>query len=170
MLYRFLAHISFLWHSKNEHGVHSPFIFRYVTRCLYQKERYSRHKTENILLKNVAYFSPKSVVMTTKDPALEALVRNQLAQTRANQYPLASRLVYIPSLDRESLNGHLLENRDIGPGTVVLVHGIHQNKESSSLWEHIKQWEKVTVTVDMFYCAAIFFREGQARQHFKIRI
>jgi hypothetical protein len=170
MLHRFLAHISFLWHSKNEHGVHSPFIFRYVTICLSQKKRYSGHKIENILLKNVAYFLPESVVMTAKNPALETLIREQLSQARAKQHPLPSRLVYISALDRKNLSDHLFENRDIGPETVVLIQGIHQTRESSSLWELIKQWDRVTVTVDMFYCAAVFFREGQAKQHFRIRI
>jgi predicted O-methyltransferase YrrM len=32
------AYIQFLWHSKNEHGVHSPFVFDLVTKCFYDKK------------------------------------------------------------------------------------------------------------------------------------
>lgn len=34
------AYIKFLWKSKNEHGVHSPFVFTLVTQCFYDRKRY----------------------------------------------------------------------------------------------------------------------------------
>lgn len=36
--YPFKAYLKFLWHSKNEHGVHSPFVFSLVTKCFYDKK------------------------------------------------------------------------------------------------------------------------------------
>lgn len=38
MLFQIKSYIQFLWQSKNEHGVHSPFVFDFVTKCLYDKE------------------------------------------------------------------------------------------------------------------------------------
>jgi predicted O-methyltransferase YrrM len=32
------AYLKFIWNSKNEHGVHSPFVFDLVTKCFYDKE------------------------------------------------------------------------------------------------------------------------------------
>jgi predicted O-methyltransferase YrrM len=32
------AYLKFLWNSKNEHGVHSPFVFDLVTKCFYDKK------------------------------------------------------------------------------------------------------------------------------------
>lgn len=37
MFSRVIAYIKFLLHSKNQHGVHSPFVFHLVTQCLYAK-------------------------------------------------------------------------------------------------------------------------------------
>ncbi|RTY93458.1 O-methyltransferase [Flavobacterium sp. GT3R68] len=47
MLFHIKAYLKFLWHSKNEHGVHSPFVFSLVTKCFYDK----KPKTDYILLK-----------------------------------------------------------------------------------------------------------------------
>ncbi|WP_299129981.1 class I SAM-dependent methyltransferase [uncultured Winogradskyella sp.] len=33
-------YIKFLLQSTNQHGVHSPFVYNFVTKCLYQKENY----------------------------------------------------------------------------------------------------------------------------------
>ena len=38
MLFQIKSYIKFLWHSKNEHAVHSPFVFHLITKCFYDKE------------------------------------------------------------------------------------------------------------------------------------
>jgi predicted O-methyltransferase YrrM len=38
MLFQIKAYLQFLWHSKNEHAVHSPFVFSLITKCLYDKK------------------------------------------------------------------------------------------------------------------------------------
>jgi predicted O-methyltransferase YrrM len=38
MLFQIKSYIQFLWHSKNEHAVHSPFVFNLITQCLYDKK------------------------------------------------------------------------------------------------------------------------------------
>ncbi|MEN9908278.1 MAG: hypothetical protein RLZZ540_1427 [Bacteroidota bacterium] len=38
MFFQIKAYIKFLWHSKNEHAVHSPFVFTLITKCFYDKK------------------------------------------------------------------------------------------------------------------------------------
>lgn len=38
MLFQIKAYLKFLWHSKNEHAVHSPFVFNLLTKCFYDKK------------------------------------------------------------------------------------------------------------------------------------
>ncbi len=48
MLQILKSYLNFLYHSKNEHGVHSPFVFHLVTKCFYDKKQYP----EYAILKN----------------------------------------------------------------------------------------------------------------------
>jgi predicted O-methyltransferase YrrM len=48
MLFQIKSYLQFLWHSKNEHAVHSPFVFNLLTKCFYDK----KFKSEYIVLKN----------------------------------------------------------------------------------------------------------------------
>lgn len=39
MVFKIKSYIQFLWHSKNEHAVHSPFVFNLITQCFYDVNR-----------------------------------------------------------------------------------------------------------------------------------
>jgi predicted O-methyltransferase YrrM len=38
MLFQIKSYLKFLWKSKNEHAVHSPFVFNLLTKCFYDKK------------------------------------------------------------------------------------------------------------------------------------
>ena len=50
------SYLKFLWNSKNEHGVHSPFVYDLVSKCFYDAKKYSQYsilkKYRNSLLDN----------------------------------------------------------------------------------------------------------------------
>ncbi len=48
MLFQIKSYLKFLWDSKNEHAVHSPFVFNLLTKCFYDKKR----KPEYRILEN----------------------------------------------------------------------------------------------------------------------
>lgn len=48
MLFQIKSYLQFLWHSKNEHAVHSPFVFNLLTKCFYN----TKFKPEYAVLKN----------------------------------------------------------------------------------------------------------------------
>src|SRR5699024_11631368 len=54
--------------------------------------------------------------------------------------------------------------------SLIILEGINQSKENKALWENIKNINQVNVTVDLFFWGIIFLREGQAEQHFKVRV
>ena len=47
MLHILKSYINFIWNSKNEHGVHSPFVFDLVTKCFYDKTKYPEYQILN---------------------------------------------------------------------------------------------------------------------------
>ncbi|MBU2929572.1 O-methyltransferase [Winogradskyella psychrotolerans] len=42
-MYPIIAYIKFLFNSSNQHGVHSPFVYNFVTKCLYDKTKYEAY-------------------------------------------------------------------------------------------------------------------------------
>ncbi|WP_284652373.1 O-methyltransferase [Flavobacterium terrisoli] len=85
MLQLIKSYLNFLWHSKNEHGVHSPFVFDLVTKCLYDKKLYPEYfilkKYRKSLLENsntieVTDFGAGSKVFKSNTRAI-----NQIAKT-----------------------------------------------------------------------------------------
>nr|WP_315256710.1 class I SAM-dependent methyltransferase [uncultured Flavobacterium sp.] len=38
MFFQIKSYLKFLWYSKNEHAVHSPFVFNLLTKCFYDKK------------------------------------------------------------------------------------------------------------------------------------
>ncbi len=48
MLFQIKSYLKFLWNSKNEHAVHSPFVFNLLTKCFYDK----KEKPEYQILRN----------------------------------------------------------------------------------------------------------------------
>jgi predicted O-methyltransferase YrrM len=48
MLFQIKSYLQFLWYSKNEHAVHSPFVFTLITKCFYDQ----KSKPEYAVLKN----------------------------------------------------------------------------------------------------------------------
>ena len=48
MLPTIKSYLKFLYNSKNQHGVHSPFVFDLVTKCFYDKTKHP----EYFILKN----------------------------------------------------------------------------------------------------------------------
>lgn len=79
------SYLKFLWNSKNEHGVHSPFVFDLVTKCFYDKKQYPAYsilkKYRKSLLENtntieVTDFGAGSRVFKSNTRAI-----NQIAKT-----------------------------------------------------------------------------------------
>jgi len=54
--------------------------------------------------------------------------------------------------------------------SIFIFDDIHWTKEMESAWNHIKNHEKVSLTVDTFKWGFVFFSKGREKQHFTLRI
>jgi predicted O-methyltransferase YrrM len=43
MLHPLKSYLIFLWNSKNQHGVHSPFVYNLITKCFYDTKKYPEY-------------------------------------------------------------------------------------------------------------------------------
>ena len=85
MLQIIKSYLTFLWHSKNQHGVHSPFVFNLVTKCFYDKKNYPEYSIlknyRNALLLNkntieVTDFGAGSRVFKSNTRAINQIAKN----------------------------------------------------------------------------------------------
>jgi len=166
MVHRVFQKIKFLLTSTNQHGVHSPFVFEYLTKCLYQKKIYSKSKKIDILVKSISYFEYENVQVVGNENVKE-LIRQKFEDIEFDKH--ANDLIFLEKTDPDSLLMLLSEGK-IDNDSMVLINDIHRNKYTTEIWNLIIAMEKATVTIDFFYCGAIFFRQEQVKEHFKVRI
>jgi predicted O-methyltransferase YrrM len=79
------SYLNFLWNSKNEHGVHSPFVYNLVTKCFYDTAKYPEYAVlkayRNSLLANkntieVIDFGAGSRVFKSNTRAINQIAKN----------------------------------------------------------------------------------------------
>lgn len=54
-------------------------------------------------------------------------------------------------------------------GSLLIFDDIYWSAGMKEAWEAIKNHPDVTVTVDLFWIGLVYFKKGQAKEHFKIR-
>ncbi|MGI9553101.1 MAG: hypothetical protein ACR2MT_17980, partial [Aurantibacter sp.] len=81
-----LKHLKFLLASTNQHGVHSPFVFSYLTQCLYTKKVYAHSKTIDVLLKSISYFECKNL-QVVGNSHIQAIVSQKFPTIQFEQIP-----------------------------------------------------------------------------------
>ncbi len=161
MINYFFYYLKFLFTSTNQHGVHSPFVYAYVTKCLYLKSVFKGSKTKQVFLKSKAYF---------KHGKVQCFPDDFKPQDLTPRYSPPFDLVFFAIEAQHEVIDFVLEKKNIMNHSMILVEGIYTSKESQRLWKTLKKMPQITVTIDLFYCGALFFRKEQVKEHFKIRI
>ncbi len=85
----------------------------------------------------------------------------------------------IPSLDLIFVDGNHRKDATlryfnwclpkVNGDTLMIFDDIYWSKGMEEAWEEIKNHPRVTVTVDLFWIGLVFFREGQVKEHFRVR-
>lgn len=164
-MYRLKAHINHLLTATNQHGVHSPFVYSYVTQCLYTKPGFGGAKTVAVLLKTIAFFKIQTIEITPGNVDIEKRIRKEFNLNVGLKK--CYDLIYIDGPSSMELSDY--EHR-VHNDSMLLINNIHATKDATESWNSLKQNAKVTVSIDLFHCGLLFFRKEQAKEHFKIRI
>lgn len=164
-------YLLFCLKATNQHGVHSPFIFSFVTRCLYNKHLVAptdfpqttslTAKQYTLLLKSIRYFQPKHVF--TDEPLLqEAITASTNLNTTLQQ----------TSYDYLFINGNYASYEpflgNMHNDSVLVINGLQQ-KNRYALWQQLTQNPQVTAFVDVYTQGFVFIRREQPQQGFMIR-
>tara|TARA_B100000795_G_C22796307_1_gene439496 strand:- start:2223 stop:2717 length:495 start_codon:yes stop_codon:yes gene_type:complete len=164
MFFKTISYLIFLLKSTNQHGVHSPFVYQFVTNGLYQKRKKDtisikypalkslKGREKKVLSNIIQYFNINKISFDFKD-----FTENLDKEYHVFFLKLSDDLI-LPPLD------HLTSKH------FVIVSDIYKNKKTNVKWQEIIKKEAATVTVNLFYFGIIFFRKEQAKEHFNIRV
>lgn len=123
MWYSILAYFKFLTKASNQHGVHSPFVYNFVTKCVYDNTRYSAYTALKHYRKQLASsketlevsdFGAGSRVMKTKTRRVGAMAKK--AGTPLKRAKLMYRMVRYFNMEE------LLE---LGTSLGTATHAMH---------------------------------------------
>lgn len=128
--------------------MHSPFVYQLVDEVIY-----STQSVEQISL-------PESLQKQT--PKVQAML-GRILQAHAPSGDFTN--VYV--VDTPTAQADMLAQAK--PDTLLIVRGIYDSTEQKNQWKRIQAHSTVTVTIDLFYVGLVYFREGQAKEDFKIR-
>lgn len=280
------SYIKFLFHSKDEHGVHSPYVFDLVTKCFYDNTKYPEYynlksyrksllenkntievtdfgagsrvfksnvreiskiaqtagitpKNAELLFRIVRYFQPKSVleIGTSLGLATSAIslgleaktnraklnknsniitlegcpntmatakemfqvssfkfanntvefvntefnlffenlkpdssLKSEQAKQTLNSKPQIFDLIYFDGNHSKKATLDYFEALlpTISNDSVWIFDDIHWSADMEEAWEIIKNYPKVSVTIDTFQWGIVFFRSEQQKEHFII--
>lgn len=164
-MYRFLKYIKFILSATNQHGVHSPFVYDFITKCLYQKTERKLPVTEEVLLKSIAYFNYKNIGLVNDSTTFKQQINTLGKGISFTKMPFD--LIYA---DESSAHFKKIAKNQIHNDSMLLIKGIYRTKKDTMNWKELKQLNQARVTIDLFHCGIVFFRKEQAKEHFKIRI
>jgi hypothetical protein len=186
-----LSYTQFLWNSQNDHGIHSPFMYRFVSKCFYTKgPRLTKrvHRAEKmelsypaaeILYRIFNYLKPaKTFVLGYEDEPIIKMLRYAGEENKIKTWffsPLApipggTDLAVIADTEKEAAMASLeLILANAHNDTVCVIPNIHSTRLMERTWHAIQAHPKVSATVDAYHLGLIFFRREQVEQHFMVR-
>lgn len=157
------SYLQFLVKSTNQHGVHSPFVYNYITKGLYQQKKdfSTPHKTNQWLIQSIQYFKPKAVYLSDKtlldnikQTSKEITVKLQTADLILERYKLENHSRILQTIKSMSNSQLLLIATYSYPK--AFINELRQNPD-------------ITLVVDFYYGCLISKRIEQPKQNFFIR-
>jgi len=157
-----LSYLKFLLKSTNHHGVHSPFVYHYLTQCLYAKPQLSKNKIENILLKSISYFQYENVQI--EDEFIKIRIGNQQNRLNFDGSPLDLSVIKRFNLQ---VVLEMIALEKMHNDTMLVIQDLKNNRAE---WNRAVAHPKITISIDAFFLGLLFIRKEQVKEHFTIRL
>ena len=152
------------------HGVHSPFVFNFISSILNSKElgeeAASANKYHALVNCMVTFYKPTAVIELEATPSNKAKVLEEIENTNTIG------LLYIKQIKNvEGLTNYFnAAIKNVNTNSILIFDGIHDSKEMEASWGIIKLHYDVKLTIDLYKLGIVFFRQEQLeKENFIIR-
>ena len=179
LFYRFKA--------KTRHGTHSPFVYRLVDKVIYDfsaKKVYDELKlsdsTRSVKLNQLLYrlaadWKPETIIELGQPLGITSQYLQKAAPDArvytGNKFPDKPGLIFINTdKGEEALTYFEQSLPKINANTMLIIDNIHANEGMKQAWAKLKANPHVTVTIDLFWIGLVYFRIGQVKENFIIKI
>lgn len=189
-----MNYFHFLLKSTNHHGVHSPFIYNFVTKCLYKKLKNKdfnfilkeknfklNQKKLTFLFKLIKYFNIENFIVLNEDKNLDFSFLNNFFNLSAEKNIIFTEKSELFStfqekknkIDLKIINSDDFYTENITENThndsIFCVFSPHKNKKREKNWRNLLNDEEISVSVDIFDFGLAFRRKQQLKEKFYIR-
>lgn len=164
MFYQFFSRLKFLIKSQNQHGLHSPFVYDFVTKGLYQKEKKSNSFDEYFELKTLSKKHQKVLSKTVTYFEIDTIYFDSQKFIESSKKEFKILIIN---------NIHILSKLNfdnLSSKHIILINQIYKDNKTEKNWQNIIKNKDITVSIDLYYFGLIFFRKEQAKEHFIIRV
>lgn len=156
-----VSYLHFLLKSTNQHGVHSPFVYNYITKGLYKHNKLTKATPYFIywLQQSINYFNTKTYFLNTETEISDILKTKKV-------FNLHEATVIICKYNSNDQNFILNTIKDMSKEQILLL-ALHTYPEK--FLAVLRNDPDITLVVDCFYGCLISKRTEQPKQNFFIR-
>jgi hypothetical protein len=145
--------------AKSRHGIHSPFVYRFVEEALRPKLPADLRQAFREAAKTRYLFGQfATLYRCAKFLSDEKIAKDQPAFEILHGTP--------ETLDSEAAEKLAL----LGGGCCLIVPDIHESPERAACWERLRGDGRVNLSMDLWYLGLLMYKEDfKAKQHFVLR-
>ncbi len=159
-----LSKLQFLVKSTNQHGVHSPFVYNYITKGLYENKKKSlkTNKTQQWLQQSMDYFNPNSICFLND----KSSIITEKVSTKENISFKTADLI-VARYTTENRKRILQTIKSMNNSQLLLIASYSSYPQS--FFNELRNNPEITLVVDFYYGCLISKRTEQPKQNFYIR-
>lgn len=153
--------------ARNQYGVHSPFLYAYLTRCLYRKPTFKGPQFWKILKKSLPYFEnpplwllgsslelpDESLPFTELIPGLKPEAPRAYILLITNTEPDVQRLLELPL-----------------PENTIWIWSSLRNSNQKEIFQEFQRRKEFQLSLEFSHTGLLFIRSGQQKEHFRLRL
>jgi len=152
------------------HGVHSPFVFSFITSVLnskeFSQENDNADKYRALVNSMISFYKPIALMELELNPLNKANVLEEIEKAKTIG------LLYLKQ-NKNTADLMLYFNaaiKKVNTHSILIFENIHNSKEMEASWEQIKMHKEVKLTIDLYKLGIVFFRQEQLeKENFTIR-